>query len=254
LKTRNKSTHENRLFSWSYKKFIESDKEVETRCQNIFDNYRVMTDSERINVLCDTRSVHAKMFAGLVPKDQTFYLGGYRGTPRSPLEDRQVTVRVGNLKPLGYVKNHLSDELRDELMFLNPLLPFRRSAVMKSAARNVAHDLSILEIYIRGLLQADMSPEAAIKGVAKVFIDHLHIHPYMDGNGHIGRFLLKALMYEKRVDEIREWTIHTRPYGSLMGVCLENYAQSPNLIYLYLKRWFGEVDSKAHSLKITTTE
>lgn len=124
----------------------------------------------------DTRTIHARLFRELTPKDHPYFAGKYRGASFRCLQYYSVGVpgdpRVGTA-------------------------PERVQGEMDALARVVRYT-------IKGLDHGHALPNSQLSRVDKriytvaaacrVFEQFLRIHPYANGNGHAARFCLTAIL------------------------------------------------------------
>jgi fido (protein-threonine AMPylation protein) len=152
------------------------------------------TSDERKAFLLDTRAVHQRLYEHLTPVDYPIYAGTYRGTVDTPLEHRTVVGR------------RVSDE-----------------TVMKFVdANKVQKSLKQLEAYLTQTLSQPMTRQLALDTATKAFYFFGLTHPYLDGNGHIQRLMVAAVVMECGVfDLLPTWTIHPRPYDVEVALAFE---------------------------------
>jgi len=120
----------------------------------------------------DTRSVHRTLFQALTPPDCLYYAGHYRGENFRCLQHYKVHVpgdtRVGFPPQVvaGYMLE-LSGQIREGL------------AALDEAAKLPGGQFSEEDKVLFVVMFA-----------CRVFEAFLRIHPYANGNGHLGRFLI----------------------------------------------------------------
>jgi fido (protein-threonine AMPylation protein) len=140
----------------------------------------------------DSRQVHSDLFSALTPPVCPYYAGHYRGEDYRCLKYCQVGVqgdsRVG-------------------------ACPASVSAIMNDLERLIRAGVAGLDESAR--LPASRMPreQMVIYTVAlacHVFEVFLRIHPYVNGNGHAGRFLIWCLLGRYGYWPER-WTIEPRP-------------------------------------------
>lgn len=151
----------------------------------------------------DTRAVHKRMFDGLTPPRFAYYAGNYRGTPGLRcLDVYEVEVEADPM--VGTVAEEvaaematLATEIRDGMT--------KADAVNADTTRDEGE--RILEI---------------VTIACDAFVRFLTIHPYANGNGHAGRFLIWSFLVRYRLFPTA-WTIEPRP----------DHKHYSNGIYLY---------------------
>lgn len=138
-------------------------------------------------VATDTREVHLKMFGGITPPGCDYYAGHYRGEPFPCLRFYRVAVqsdrRVGAPpEAVEFLMGELSVRIRKGIAALDamPLLP------PKERLR-----------YIVAL-------------ACQAFVDLLTVHPYANGNGHTGRFIVWTIM-GRYGHWPQRWPVEPRP-------------------------------------------
>lgn len=154
---------------WDYEDF-PSDAERETRC------IQLVTDLgagrlDPIQSCMDTRPVHHTMFHGMTLSGQEYFVGNYRGEPHPYLETYVVTFGGMYGAPPSAVAAHI-----DSLAQYIQSMPIRQPAIT-----------------------ANQSPREqlfrTVGVVCAVMVRFFTIHPYANGNGHIGRYMTWALLF-----------------------------------------------------------
>lgn len=185
--------------SWNYEDFPGWDGEVVARTEEaLIALRRGQVDTRAACV--DTRDFHHRLFHSLTRPNEWYFAGHYRGEPFRCLRPYEVEVksdpRVGF--PAGEVAHNMQ-RLRGDLE--------EAIAALDSA---------------QGLPEAQLSPAEKLIYVVIVACsaleDFFRIHPYADGNGHSGRWLVWVLLARYGFSPQR-WPIHPGPrgYGDLLS-------------------------------------
>ncbi len=126
---------------------------------------------DRVQASCDTRPMHNRVFSTLTPDGFEYYAGNYRGSAFRCLS--QYRVRVPSDPRVGYepyLVTSAMDQIRTRITTGIRMLIQRR--------RERSDESFLLDITFF---------------VCDVFVRFLTIHPYADGNGHAGRYMIWAL-------------------------------------------------------------
>ena len=169
------------------------------RCERILNEL----EHGRLDVeagLRDTRPQHAEIFVNLTPADQPYLAGNYRGSKGRCL--RYLEVRVDRDKRVG-----------------SP--PARVAADMANFNANLlGRGLKALEEAFA--IPDDKLPPAeklnyVVKFSCRLLVQFLRIHPYANGNGHIGRLIVWFIV-AKFDYWPREWPLDGHPdYDELLS-------------------------------------
>lgn len=184
--------------NWEYESYPQRETLIPTRIAEILSDLA----GGRINTLdaaTDTRKVHERIFTALTPANCEYYAGHYRGEAYRCLRLYEVCVpadpRVG-IRPeaVAFRMHELGFEIRAGLIALDDnrlLTPKERLQCIVSLA-------------------------------SRAFQVFLTIHPYANGNGHAGRFIIWSIMGRYGYWP-RRWSIDPRPpdppYSKLIMQC-----------------------------------
>jgi Fic/DOC family len=140
----------------------------------------------------DTRRAHRFFFFGLTPSDCTCIIGKYRGDATCPeLQSLQVGIqtdsRVGI--PFWLVEKHMIEFERS----CDSALAHHQTW-LQNKGKNVSQETILLNYLVL---------------MALLLQKFLTIHPYMDGNGHMGRLLVYALLVKAGFDPVK-WDIDAK--------------------------------------------
>jgi len=135
----------------------------------------------------NTRPHHGILFAGLTPIGHAYFAGHYRGEGYACL--REYRVFFGGRE--GAKPGHVMHEMRELASFLDGAF-------------------NALDMRGQEGVQTEEFVMHAAQLAADAFQRFLTIHPYANGNGHMGRFVVWAIF--TRYGYIpQSWTIDPRP-------------------------------------------
>ena len=151
------------------------------------------------HLLADLRPIHAIFFAGLTPATCPYFAGHIRGEIFRCLE--WYRVRVGADPLVGALPQHVS-----------PLLEALSAKLQQALTQLDAAAVDVERPLSRVHLLSFLVPLAA--HCLEVF---LTVHPYANGNGHMGRLLVYVLFARYGVWP-QVWSIDHRPlYSPLLS-------------------------------------
>lgn len=178
---------------WDYEKFDGGTEgrakgKVAVRCLAVLKLMRKRIATLDVAIL-DTRAVHHTLFQGLTPATCKYFAGNYRGADFHCLRNYEVSIgTIANGAPAAQV-----------------------SAIMEQLSQLLARQLAGLRSQ---LAQNPMTPEDEVLTVTafatELLVAFLAIHPYANGNGHISRFLVWAVLGFFGVWP-KTWTFDERP-------------------------------------------
>lgn len=155
--------------------------------------------------IVDSRPTHARIYSGLVSSPCLYYAGHYRGEAFRCLQ--YANVRVGNM--YGQV-------------------PDRVGVSMKALGLRMSAGLAEVDAYRK---RTDVTePQKLLKSVhlsCEYLSAFLRIHPYANGNGHIGRLGVWAIL-EHFGYRLNDWPVEPRPQEPQYTDMLVEYQQRSN--------------------------
>lgn len=163
---------------------------------------------EPISASRDTKPVHRRLFIHLTPEAFPYYAGNYRGSDYRCLVDYEVMIGRMSGAPARQV-----------------------SSFMRGLGEFI--ERSILQLDDVFSLPEARYPEAeklkvTVATLAEILADFLIIHPYANGNGHIGRFIV-WLILGRYGYWIQDWPIDPRPadppYTELVRLCISGFPE-----------------------------
>jgi hypothetical protein len=165
---------------------------------------RQLNPDEQTRISKDTRPLHRQYFEGLTPAGFEYYAGHYRGEDFPCLKDRQVQI-VGD--PLvGHAPYRIADDMRT----------FADDLTMITAQSDLVWGVNPTIVG-----QAEKLHRVVQLGVA-LFVYFLEIHPYLNGNGHMGRFLLISFLSRFGIF-LSRWPLHPRPQDPPYSELIRRY-------------------------------
>lgn len=137
--------------------------------------------------IADTRPIHKRLFSKLAPPDLPHFAGNYRGADLLCLRDYEVTVgstQGYQAKNVSKAMSHLATIIQDSISDLDTIF---------------------------GAQLADLQQLYALVSVSADLFTYFNIiHPYANGNGHIARFIVWAILGRYQY-WVRDWPIEPRP-------------------------------------------
>jgi hypothetical protein len=188
---------------WDYEHFPEHKKVLPERATAILIQLRT-------GAICceasskDNRPQHKYLFNGLTPEGHGYFAGNYRGESFPGLKYYEVTVR-GDSKVGVY------------------------SSLVANAMNTFSSDIS-LTIY--SIKAANLLPTKQLSKVDKLiytvrlackfFVEFLRIHPYANGNGHMGRYFIFSFLGVFGIWP-KGWPLNDRPPDPPYSDLIKNY-------------------------------
>ncbi len=184
--------------SWEYK-YHPHYRALAIRCEAIL-NSLGRGEIQIDRTLGDTRQLHEQMFGGLTPDLCPYYAGHYRGENYKCLRHNQVQVR-GDSR-VGVAANRVAPELAN----------FSSHIVSRGIkATETAFNISDTN------LPPGEKLYYLVKFACRALVEFLRIHPYVNGNGHVGR-LIVWLLLERFGYWPKAWPLDGHPpYDALLS-------------------------------------
>jgi hypothetical protein len=140
----------------------------------------------------DTRPIHGHYFSGLTPVGFDHYAGHYRGEKLACLEIYEVMVHGDDR--VGHAAVTVPMEIAD----------------FAGRISEVVSQLDLLWSLSSAIIGKAVKLQRTVQLAAALLVDFLEIHPYADGNGHMGRFLLLGIFARYGLYPAR-FPLHPRP-------------------------------------------
>jgi len=191
--------------NWEYEDRPNYNTRLTARKTALLKQLRRLLNSQKAAVAADTRIVHGLMFKGLTPEDFDYFAGHYRGEQFRCLMNYEVGIQGD--KRVGHPA---------------ATIPMEMNAFTLSVGQ-VVHQLD----YHYSVPNAIFSPAhkllRAIELAAAVFVYFLEIHPYANGNGHMARWILMALLGRHDIYLNASFDLHPRPTEPLYSNAIVQY-------------------------------
>lgn len=183
-------------FSWEYSNHTDLAKVI-SECIALVTALQADPLSFSPTLTRDSRPVHERMFFAVVPPDKTYFAGNYRGSKYPLLENYEVQF--------GGVQGRFARMVEPSMQWFHEDMASAHASTTWTINGNAS--------------KAEQNQHLlAIAGLAAEALQYfLTIHPYANGNGHIGRFLVWVVLCLGGYPP-RKWTLHKSPpgYGMLI--------------------------------------
>lgn len=153
--------------------------------------------------VADSRPSHREMFADLTPPGHDYFAGNYRGESFRCL--RYYEVMIESDPRVGESAAHVANRMAALAGLIERGL--RKLDQLHAASSSTPDALRILE---------------AVTLACDVFVSFLTIHPYANGNGHVARLILWAILGRHGYWPIG-WRVEPRPDDPPYSSFIERY-------------------------------
>lgn len=182
---------------WDYDRNPRNLPLLRARCEGILRDMR-KPDFRLLDEARDTRKIHRRMFKGTTPICFPYYAGNYRGDSRYRcLKDCPIFIGQFEGEPPQLVQQHM-DVLSQSID--------KHQAAIKANTGLPPKDRVLF----------------VVSAVCAALVAHQSIHPYANGNGHAGRFLVWALLLHFGYIP-RSWPLEERPPDPPFSSCITAY-------------------------------
>jgi len=178
---------------------------IETRISENSENLRLLADSEFAERITDFAAIHASFFTN---------------------EDAEVQQHVGAYRTKKAIVRYLTE---GRVLSVDTLTP----------AKKISERIDICKSIIEKIVEADLDRDNFLYNLSFFTVLFFRTHPFSDGNGHVLRFIVRAVCERKGFAISEKWTVRKRPYGSEMGYAIRNYSREPALLFGILRRYIG---------------
>jgi hypothetical protein len=143
-----------------------------------------------IDLIKDTRPIHHVLFEALCPEGLEYYAGHYRGENFRCLQHYPVGIESD--RRVGYP-------------------PERVLAAMGGLEKSIAADMAGIDAaHAKPGLSAGEKLIFSVAYACRLFIEFLTVHPYANGNGHIARWIITAVLRQHGY-KLNNFPVEPRP-------------------------------------------
>lgn len=181
---------------WNYEAY-PSDDVRRARCAEILMDLAAGT-LDKVESSLDTRPTHARMFAGMHDPGDERYVGNYRGTDLPDVRIYNVYIGMDPRVGVDYSVVH---------------------SQMTSFAAQVER-LYQADLYTAATGNPNRALIVRVGQACAALVEFLRIHPFPDGNGHMGRFIVWAFLLQFGIVP-KNWPLNDKvpqPYYTLLSM------------------------------------
>lgn len=179
--------------SWEYENFENWSQTLTKRSEQVAISIGRAKPEQLEKLVKDTRPVHGPYFFELTPNGFDYYAGNYRGQDFDCL--RQYEVHTAHDERVGHTA---------------ATVPIEMSNACPELIDQAFAQLNLVWEANERLYPREWKVYRAIELAAAIFVYFLEIHPYANGNGHMGRLIVTAFLARYGI-RIKTWPVHPRP-------------------------------------------
>lgn len=203
---------------WEYDRISGARATVRARSVQLLIGLRA--DANECSVVCaDTRPSHASLYQGLTPAKCDYYAGHYRGEDYRCLKYYRVQIQG------------------DPMVGYDPELVLGEMQQLETTIRDA---IAALDKFVQPSRSRPACLIQITRVAARVFELFLRIHPYANGNGHMGRLIVCAL-FGRYGFWMNRWTVEPRPqdppYSSSIAAYRRGYVADLEKFLLECAKW-----------------
>ena len=176
---------------WDYEDHHNHDTVLPNKCTQLLKQLR----KGKINTLeicCNTRNAHNFLFDELTPPEYIYFAGNYRGQDYRCLKYYEVHIQSD--PTVGVYSSGVNQAMKFIEDTVNNYIP----AIDKAQLLPEAH------------LPSDLKLIYLVKFATRILVEFLRVHPYANGNGHIGRFIVFSMLARYNVWP-KNWPLDQSP-------------------------------------------
>lgn len=144
--------------------------------------------------LKNTKTLHKTLFDGLTPPGLPHFAGNYRGTLLTELHDYPIEVPSSTPGAPPLLSGTPPGQVADKMRLFADRVDGALWSTDKSASNGKGQNFRL----------------NACHRAAELVSEFCRIHPYVNGNGHIGRYIVWAFLSRYGILPVR-WTVDPRP-------------------------------------------
>lgn len=187
---------------WEYEHLPEARAILTRRAAQLLLEIRQSTSRQNLAAARNTRPIHGALYLDLTPPGFPYFAGNYRGSHHWCLDAYEV--HIPSDPRVGYPSANVVH-------------------FMEEFSGRMATAIALIDQQLQ--LNTPLSSEplklvAYVAVLAALFVEFLEAHPYANGNGHMARFLLLALLARRQIYPTAAWRIDPRPnppYSNLIA-------------------------------------
>lgn len=177
---------------WEYTNVAGHEDAVRARTRFAVRELALSNRARNVEVMKDTRSFHRSYFANLTPAGYDYYAVNYRGSNFACLQYCAVGVRS------------------DPRVGHDPGMVAHNMQIFSAKISQALSEADLFRSYSSALVSDEDKLFRTVEIAAALFVFFLEIHPYVNGNGHMGRLILMCFLNVYGI-RLSRFSVHPRP-------------------------------------------